>query len=280
LCDTNTINHFIGTLPRQRVWAKSVLKKFVKVCPPCHNVFLVNIFALHYNSGEAIGIYLALLLLFMKHVLVITHAGSGGTLLCRILSTNHRVRSIGRTGVVYDHPMTLKRVRGKIDNVIGPNNREGNDLYVDKLLFNYEFYCKPLYQVCKFIYMIREPQIPLASLIQRKYTARGAEEYYLFRLRRICEMARHTTGAVLLTYEDLVSKRAFPLLQNALNLKSPLSEQFSPLNFDDRNLQSGKILQEPVEPIATVPEDVLKRCKSGYLRYLTFLKARTGLIHL
>jgi hypothetical protein len=214
----------------------------------------------------------------MRYGLIITHAGSGGTLLSRILTTNYYVRSFGRTGITYDHPTVLKRMKTKINNVLGPNRHGDGDWYVDKLLFNYDFHCKPLYNICKFIYLIRSPQIPLATLIQRGYTPQGAETYYLFRLRRICEMAKNTPGGVLLTYEDLISKKAFPLLQNLFGLKTGFSEEFTPLSFDDHNLLGGKILTSPIEPKTEVPKDTLARCDLGYKKYLRFLESRASLI--
>lgn len=207
----------------------------------------------------------------MKHGLIITHAGSGGTLLCRILSSDYAIRSYGRTGVLYNHPSAIFRAREKIDRMISGIGRGG--WYVDKLLFNHEFTCKTLYKECKFIYLVRKPLVPLATLIQRGYPALGAENYYLFRLRRMCEMARKTPASVLLTYEDLVSSRALPLLKSAFRLNS-LTEEFKPFHFDDNNLQAGKVLKNPVEPVAAVPEDVLRRCSYGYERYFNFLAGR------
>ncbi len=198
-------------------------------------------------------------------------------MLCRILSTSLKVRCFGRTGVIYDHPSMINRARIRIDKKINLKTNQESDWYIDKLHNNYEFSCKPLYKTCKFIYLIRTPQIPLATLISRGYPPKGAETYYLFRLRRMCEMAVHTDGS-LLTYEDLVTKRAFPLLQNALSLKSPFSDQFTPQFADESNLLTGKILKNPTEPSADVPSDVIKRCMEGYKRYLKFLESKTGLI--
>lgn len=152
-----------------------------------------------------------------------------------------------------------------------------DDWYVDKLVNNFDLTCKPLYRICKFIYMARSPQVPLATMISRGYTATSAENYYLFRLRRMCEMAIHT-GGILLTYEDLITKRVFPLLKNFLDLKSPLTEEFVPFQTDDKNLQIGKIIKDPVEPGVEIPEEILKRSSTGYKRYLKFLESRTNLI--
>lgn len=212
----------------------------------------------------------------MKHALIITHFGSGGTLLCRILNENYNIRCIGRTNVSYTHPTMLERSRLVINSAFR-STFDHNDWYVDKLVNNFDFACKPLYKICKFIYMIRTPQVPLATLMSRGYLPSGAENYYLFRLRRLCEMAVKT-GGVLLTYEDLVSRSAFPLLKNFLNLKSPLTGEFTPFHMDDPNLQTGKIINNPVEPGIEIPENTMKKCSVGYQKYLKFLESRTSLI--
>lgn len=213
----------------------------------------------------------------MKHGLIITHAGSGGTLLCRILSTNLTIRSYGRTGLIYDHPAILARVRQHINYVMGTPSKSEYDWYIDKLIYNRDLTNKAFYNICKFIYMVRSPEIPLATLISQGYPPQGAETYYLFRLRRMCEMA-NKTGGILLTYEDLITKRAFPLLKNTLKLKSPLSHMFTPMIYDESNLLKGEIIQEPLEPNYQVPEDILERCINGYNRYFNFLENQTGLI--
>lgn len=206
------------------------------------------------------------------HCLIITHIGSGGTLLCRLLSTNLKVHCFGCSGTIYNHPSVIKRACITIDKIVG-KRFDPNDLYIDKLMYNYEFTCKPLYKSCKFIYLIRSPYVPIATSM-KKYSLEGAVNYYFFRLRRICEMARKS-GGLLLTYEDLINKKAFPLLQNFLNLKS-LSDQFTPTLFDDQNLRSGKILKYPAEPTVEMPD--LQKYLIKYNKYSSFLAGLSPLL--
>ena len=215
----------------------------------------------------------------MQHGFIVTHNESGGTLLCRILATNLRVHCYGNTGLVYDHPTVIERARKRIDESLGQNVGivDASCVYLDKLLKNHEFTWKPFYQMCKFIYLVRSPLVPLTNMVGKGLPVFGAENYYLFRLRRMCEMAKKS-GGVLLTYEDLVSKRAFPLIKNYLGMKSGFLDRFTPLSFDEPNLLKGKIITNPVELVADIPKDVLHRCTTGYNRYLDFMQTRTNLI--
>lgn len=69
------------------------------------------------------------------------------------------------------------------------------------------------------------------------------------------------TGGILIVYEDLISKSAFPLLQNMLELKSPLSSE-----------------PEDAPPDVTIPSSILKTCDAGYNLYLNFMEKKTGLL--
>ena len=40
-------------------------------------------------------------------------------------------------------------------------------IYMDELLFNNSFYTSSIYEKCKFIYILREPEIPLNFLISK-----------------------------------------------------------------------------------------------------------------
>lgn len=212
----------------------------------------------------------------MKHAFIVTHFGSGGTLLCRILNENYKIHCIGRTNVWYNHPTMIERSKLVIDDLLNLKS-DHNDWYIDKLVNNFDLTCKSIYRICKFIYLIRSPQVPLATLVSRGYSNASAESYYLFRLRRMCEMAIHT-GGILLTYEDLIEKRAFPLLKTFLDLKSSLNDEFTPFENDDQNLKTGKILKDPVEPGIKIPDNILNNCFTGYKRYLKFLETRTSLV--
>lgn len=150
-----------------------------------------------------------------KIVFLISHVGSDSDKLLKILNENPRVQILN--GVqTYSHPVDLRflvlRTPHKLDNTAA--------VYGDHLLHNTQFNCEAIHSICKFIYIIREAK---ASLNENQFhLSRTVETYYRFRLRRIYEMARRTPGSVLLTWDDMQSGAAFPLIESYLGLKEPL----------------------------------------------------------
>jgi hypothetical protein len=151
-----------------------------------------------------------------KIALVVSHMASGSTALCQILDKNPRIQWC-RTDLVYNHPDALEVLANQPHKL---NNAAA--IWLDDVLYNFYFTNKALYPFCKFIYVIREAKPTLSLLINSKGDAQGMFRYYTYRLRRICEMARQTPGALLLTWEDMVTGRGLPLVEDYLYLKQPL----------------------------------------------------------
>jgi hypothetical protein len=94
-----------------------------------------------------------------KVAFVVSHLGSGSDELVRILNENPRV-IIHSTDRVYTHPNDLDWLfeQGhKLDNATA--------IYGNHLLHNASFASKSLYEICKFIYLIR-PAKPSLNIIQ------------------------------------------------------------------------------------------------------------------
>ncbi len=148
----------------------------------------------------------------------------------------------------YDHPT-------KVESLSEPvlKARPLARICVHKITYNYQL-SPVLYDHAEFIYFVRSPRDSLNHLVtEKKYTEVGALRYYCYRLRRLCEMARKT-GGVLLTWDDLVEKRAFPLLKEKFVLKEipyPYRKDTSPLK---------------------VSESVVEQGQRRYNRYLSFLQ--------
>lgn len=141
-----------------------------------------------------------------KVALIISHKGSGSEELLSAMVKNPRIQQVTTSGL-YHHPDVLESITSvphKINNA--------SAVYVDHLLYNHVFSSKSLYPFFKFIYVIREPRF-----FDSIYDFR----YYVYRLRRICEMAKNTPGAVLLTWENLAAGR-LGVIEDYLGLKESI----------------------------------------------------------
>lgn len=185
-----------------------------------------------------------------KTLFVVSHFGSGSDKLIHCLNDNPRVQTFD-TQITYNHPSSLNVLHShthKLDN--------SSAIYGEHLLENVYFSCKNLFSYCKFIYVVREPKLSISQIMaQNTYSLPTACNYYCFRLRRICEMARQTPKAVISTYQTLASDDKLKEIENYLNLSSPLKW---PAETDD------KALDIPLSLLSTVEE--------SYERHLYYLK--------
>jgi hypothetical protein len=192
-----------------------------------------------------------------KVVLLATHLNSGSSELLYQLAVNPRIQSY-RTNNLYDHPTALENVENK-PHKCGHNGA----VYVDEILYNHSIRCPRILDICRFIYLVREPRQTLEGMVGKKMlTPLSAVRYYCFRLRRLCEMARKTPGAILLTHEDLANGKGLPLLEDYLHLDTPL-----------QNIPGGYALKDCRELIPKTEMDTAER---AYEKYLYFLR-NTGL---
>lgn len=147
------------------------------------------------------------------YLFIATHLGSGASMLCDSLS-RHGLCAHARPRTAYKHASDLLKMK---------EARPVSKIYFDKLVWNFQFCCPSLYTQCKFIYVVREAKPTLSHLIKHKgYSTQGAYLYYTYRLRRLCEMAKKTPDAMLLTFDDIASTRAFTDLQTNLGLRKSL----------------------------------------------------------
>lgn len=187
----------------------------------------------------------------MKKILFLcSHPYSGSSILYDSLNKQSRIQGFkGRNA--YLSPLNLLDLTNHSHKL---SNRSA--IYMDELLSNETFYVKAAYSACQFIYIVREPEPVLNSLVGLdKKKPLFAARQYLFRLRRICEMAKRTPGAVLLTWQDLNSGN-LDIVSEYLSLKEPL------------------VMQElPKKPnVNLIDARLLNSCQESYERYLYFLK--------
>jgi hypothetical protein len=156
----------------------------------------------------------------MKRViLIVSHLGSGSASLCYCLAQTNIVQWM-QDGIIYDDPTateSLLSTKHKYSNTVG--------LYVNEVLYNYQISHKAIYVTCEIVYLIRDPKTSIK--IVKPNDAEYALNYYIFRLRRIYEMAKETKSAVFLTWEDLVSKKGLQLLSKRLNLPDLQFKEFT-----------------------------------------------------
>jgi hypothetical protein len=148
-----------------------------------------------------------------KVILLITHLGSESRKLCNILDKSKRIQWI-RDTLEYDHPrfiLSLSATEHKYSNSIG--------LFINEILFNYQISHKSIYNVCDFIYLARSPK---ETFSQINSDLSFFSNYYIFRLRRMYEMARETKNAMFLRWEDVENGKALKILEEKLHLPEKL----------------------------------------------------------
>lgn len=200
----------------------------------------------------------------MKKILfVCSHAYSGSSGLFNALNRHPRIQGYNfGSKNSYTSPQSLMYLTEQSHKC---TNRAA--IYMDELLKNHELSTKSVYGICKFIYVLREPEIVLSYLIKQErmkpeFAARG----YLFRIRRICEMAKRSDG-ILLTWNDLIASKGIDLIENYLqiNQKIPFDELF---------------LRPYARQYGSVDSKLLQKTEDAYQKYLYWLKTQTKLQYL
>jgi hypothetical protein len=132
---------------------------------------------------------------------------------------------------------------------------------MDELLYNYCLSIKYAYNVSKFIYIIRDAEPTLNWLMENELfkTPLHAQRYYLYRLRRICEMAKRTPGAVVLSYYDIKNKKGLDKIESYLNLKEPI-ELYAKM-------------PDPTS-LSLVPSTLVREADESFERYWHYLKSQ------
>lgn len=195
-----------------------------------------------------------------KIVLVCSHLYSGSSVLCDALNNHPRIQGFqfGKQNP-YTSPLGLLNLSNKPHKM---NNRSA--IYMDELLKNQELSTKAAYKNCKFIYVVREPGPVLDFMVSNdRIKPIFAARYYSFRLRRLCEMAKRTPGAVLVTWEDLLTTRFLPMIEDYLELKQSI-------NYDPQCLSS---LQRTFSS-DLVGASLRSDAESSHEKYLYFLKSQ------
>jgi hypothetical protein len=197
----------------------------------------------------------------MKQTLfVVSHMFGGSEQLSKTLNEHPSIQ-VWSSGIIYD----------SMDKIILLNRADHKDrttraIYGDQIFYNHAFYCKAAYGACKFIYIIDSPKIPLNLMLSDRYypSVDSADSYYRFRLRRIYEMAKNTPGAVVLTRDMLLAGKGLDLIEEYLDLNSPLPR----LSFKENKVEE-KLVPSELASSENAFERYLYRLKSLPLRIPT-----------
>jgi hypothetical protein len=190
-----------------------------------------------------------------KAVFIVSHLFSGSHALCEKLETTQRVSSFSSNATYkhYDDFRFLVGRRHKINNAAAT--------YLDELIYNHSFSFKPLYEYCKFIYVIREAKPTINGIItHHNLKQQSALRYYSYRLRRLCEMARNTPNSLLVTWDDIITGKCISPISEMLNLKSDLDTNF--------NLKHYKEVDDKVH------YKIIEQGQESYERHFMYLKSK------
>ena len=190
-----------------------------------------------------------------KVVFITSHLFSGSHDLCGALGANNRVSSFSSNAVYkhYDDFRFLIRRKHKVNNAAAT--------YLDELIYNHSFSFKPLYEHCKFIYVVREAKSTINGIVKHhNLKHQSALRYYSYRLRRLCEMSKNTPNSLLVTWDDMISGKCIDPISELLSLKSNFKLN---LNFNHYKDFNDK-----------VHYDLIKQGQESYERHIMYLKSK------
>ena len=191
-----------------------------------------------------------------KILFICSHLHSGSNLLFECLNLHPRIQGYKFATIApYSNPLNLINLSTQKHKL---NNR--SSIHMDELLYNHQLSIRCAYKECKFIYVVKEPTQVLNCLISiDKMNPLFAARYYTYRLRRLCEMAKRTSNAVLLTGDDLLSNRGMNLIEEYLGLKQNIE------------FKSNLLIQKSFSN-NLIPLNLRSSTENAYQKYLFFLK--------
>lgn len=154
----------------------------------------------------------------MKKVLfLVSHVGSGSGSVYESLNAHPRIQGFSFNNV-YSSSIRLMSLTANKHKLMN-NSR----IYMDHLLYNYQISDRSLLSCCSFVYVVREPEASIDYLIgSGTYSREQAKMYYLYRIRRICELAKRTPGSTFLTHANLRDGKGLDLIERQLRLKDSI----------------------------------------------------------
>jgi hypothetical protein len=201
----------------------------------------------------------------MKKILfVCSHLYSGSSALFEMLNQHPKIQGYNIAPLnFYTNPLNLLSLTEQDHKL---NNRSA--IYMDHLLFNHHLSTKAAYQECEFVYVVREPRAVLNFLVRNeKLKPIFALRYYTYRLRRLCEMAKRTPGAVLLTWDDLVANRGMSFIEEYLGLKQKIQWDNNVISHLNESFLKNLVSLEMVSEAEIAYQQYLYYLKNQNIRY-------------
>lgn len=183
----------------------------------------------------------------MRRVAILfSHLGSGSGIVFDALARHPRIDGF-RTGQTYDHydrivELTTNRHK----------NENASAIWLDEVLHNHQFTCKPILEHVKPIFVLREPRGSLADILDSRpeYDAERAANYYCYRLRGLCEYAHRAKAPFIIIYDEM----SITGLDAYLGVKG---------------------VERPVPiigRITDVPHQILGRCEASYEKHVGHIR--------
>lgn len=190
----------------------------------------------------------------MQNVLfVVSHFGSESFDMLETLNGNPRLVVYNSNGL-YTHMEQFENLTSFPHKI-----SDTSAIYGDHLLTNTTYYCEAFYQHCRFIYCLSPAKQALPRIVDKGYKLEGAESYYRFRLHRICEMAKRTPGAIVITEGRI--RDSLHKIEKYLGLKQPLK-------YEKKVKDSETI----------IPSEIVEKSERAYERFLYFMKQQNLII--
>lgn len=232
-----------------------------------------------------------------KILFILSHMRSGSSLLTHILISNPQIIGFGESHLRYESELDFKslmmrvywqnREFSKIPEHL-PQFRMNHQYILDKVLHDNKFLKDDFLQSKQVysIFLLREPYRTIPSLLDLKphWNQNNAYEYYVQRLLTLQKYAAQIADdkrTFFLTYNQILdnTNSCLSALQNFLNLKENLSEEYQILNTTGKknigdykgNIKAGKIVRNPRKIDIEIDQEILEKANSYYQKSVSNL---------
>ncbi len=218
-----------------------------------------------------------------KRLFMLSHMRSRSSLLSHILGSNEAIAGYSELSIRYKNTGSL------LDQKIALHQDgleiNSNTILFDKVLHNsYDFKKAELLNKDEFkvIVMVRPPEATVKSIVTMGRKQGNAKygnidwacDYYIGRLDKLVRISQHLDDYIFVNSDDIVNcpDETLTRLTNSLNLKTPLSTEYSSFNKTGMkksgdtsdNIKKGRIVLTRENNDITISESLLKNLNNCY----------------